>query len=196
MNRVALLEKKVAEMERKINNMFMRVSVDKTEPGEATLRVKDESGIESGSVEYFQGRAGKNATWNPPDEGEQGILFCPSGDISSGIFLGGLPSDNSPAISANQDEARTNFGDGGYISYNRSSGAMTAKLVSSFNIEIGGVAINISSGKITINGAEILVNGGNITLPSHDVIARGHSLDNHKHPDVMKGPATTGSAIP
>ncbi len=130
------LERRMAEVERRLNNMFIRASAHKTESDEATIRVSDGSGFESGSVEYFQGRSGKNASWSPIDEGEQGLLLCPSGDPAQGIFLGGLPSQNSPAISANQDEQRTNFGDGSYMSYDRSSRSAVLNLGNNANITI------------------------------------------------------------
>ncbi len=174
-HRIAKLEERIAELERRIANMLRRVSVSKTEAGTATVRVQDGSGFESGSVEVAQGRAGKNATWSPVDEGEQGLLFCPDGDTSQGVFMGGLPSDNSPAISTSQDEQRTNFGDGGYISYNRSSGAMNINLVTSLTANIAGVSISIAGGKITINGADVI-------LPSNDVVAIMISLVKHIHP--------------
>ncbi len=130
------LERRMAEVERRLNNMIMRTSAHKTETDEATIRVKDGSGFESGSVEYFQGRSGKNATWSPIDEGEQGLLFCPSGDPAQGIFLGGLPSNNSPAISSNQDEMRTNFSDGSFMSYDRSSNSAVLNLGQNASITI------------------------------------------------------------
>ncbi len=175
--RVMESEERHAETERRLNNMIVRASVSRAESGQAMIRAKDGSGIETGLIEYFQGRAGKNATWSPVDEGEQGFLFCPSGDLAQASFLGGLPSDNSPAISGDQEEERTNFGDGGYISYNRSSGAMNINLTTSAAINIAGVSINIAGGKISINGADV-------ELPANDVIATAISLVNHIHPHI------------
>ncbi len=130
------LERRMAEVERRLNNIIIRSSAIKTESGQASIRVADGSGFESGSVEYFQGRAGKNATWSPIDEGEQGLLFCPSGDPAQAVFLGGLPSKASPAISGNQNEQRTNFGDGSFMSYDRSSNSAILNLGQNANITI------------------------------------------------------------
>lgn len=183
------LERRVAELERIFSTMIRRVSVHKTESGQATIRVKDDSGFESGSVEYFQGRQGQTASWSPVDDGEQGLLFCPDGNPENGVFLGGLPSKNSPAISDNQDELRNNLGDGGFISYNRSTGEMNIQLMTKASIKIGGVTFDVEDGQVTMKGA-------NLVLPDDDVIARQHSLDNHKHPGILPGGSTTGAAIP
>lgn len=75
-------------------------------------------------VPWFAPRAGKDRHWNPPEEGEVGLLLSPSGDLANGVFLPGLFSDGN----ANGDRAgldRRTYDDGTVIEYDREEHTFT-----------------------------------------------------------------------
>lgn len=188
-SRVEELEREVSELKTALSRLFTRATVTEEIPKKGRVRVADGSGFQSGELEYFQGRHGKNADFNALDKGEQVLLFAPGGDLSQAIAMPGLPSNNSPQISNNQNMRRTNYGDGGYELYDRGNGTKVIEATSAIVLRVGGV-----NWTLTANGT--VQKGGDFVLPNDDVIARGHSLDNHKHPGIVPGNATTGAAIP
>jgi phage baseplate assembly protein V len=75
-------------------------------------------------VPWFAPRAGKDRVWDPPEEGEVGMLFSPSGNLGAGVFMPGLFSDGN----ANGDKAglqRRTYDDGTVVEYDREEHTLT-----------------------------------------------------------------------
>ncbi len=140
-------------------------------------------------------RAGADREWDPPTEGEQVILFSPSGQLANGVVITGLPSDHIPPNGNRAGLHRRTYADGTVIEYDSVTHHLNATLVD------GGTTNLVSPGGITIVGP-ITHQGdytqtGNQTISgkvdvSIDVVAAGISLVNHPHGDVMPGSGKTG----
>lgn len=140
-------------------------------------------------------RAGADREWDPPTEGEQVILFSPSGQLANGVVITGLPSDHIPPNSNRAGLHRRTYADGTVIEYDSVAHHLNATLVD------GGTTNLVSTGGINLVG-NITHHGdytqtGNQTISgkvdvSIDVVAAGISLVNHPHGDVMPGSSKTG----
>ncbi|WP_293935563.1 phage baseplate assembly protein V [Iodobacter sp.] len=71
-------------------------------------------------------RAGKVSIWSPPSIGEQVMLLSQSGEVGAGVVLPGLFSDAFPTPSHDPNVTCIAFPDGALVSYNHSSGALSA----------------------------------------------------------------------
>ena len=106
---------------------------------------------------WCTGRAGQSSDWNPPSLGEQVVLLCPSGDPASGVALLALYSSQHPPPSRDPNEHVSQYPDGARLSYNYSSGALsasgvqTARLQASKRVLIDCPETEIS-GNLTIKG--------------------------------------------
>lgn len=178
--------RRLATLERRLDNLFTVGKVSEANYNTGVVRINDGAGNESAKVPWV-GMKSKGVTHHDAPEIDQKMIVINNGQNAFAL-MGGFSNDgqkngNNPKVT------RTDFADGASFEYNQSSGAMNINLTNSLTIIIGGITISASGSTIAVTGADII-------LPSNDVVAKGHSLDNHKHPDVMKGPATTGSAIP
>jgi phage baseplate assembly protein V len=71
-------------------------------------------------------RAGNVRVWSPPSVGEQVVLLSQSGEVGAGVLLPGLFSDAFPPPSHDASVSCIAFPDGALVSYNHSSGALSA----------------------------------------------------------------------
>jgi len=73
-------------------------------------------------------RAGADQEWDPPTEGEQVILFSPSGQLTNGIVVTGLFSDHIPANGNRPGLHRRTYADGAVIEYDSVDHHLSATL--------------------------------------------------------------------
>lgn len=73
-------------------------------------------------------RAGADQEWDPPTEGEQVILFSPSGQLANGIVVTGLFSDHIPANGNRAGLHRRTYADGAVIEYDSATHHLNATL--------------------------------------------------------------------
>lgn len=140
-------------------------------------------------------RAGADKEWDPPTEGEQVILFSPSGQLANGVVLTGLFSDHIPANGNRAGLHRRTYADGAVIEYDSVQHHLSAtlpdngttSLVSKGGINIIG-PIN-HQGDYNQTGNQNVV--GLVTV-SEDVVAATISLVKHLHGGVLVGGAKTG----
>ena len=140
-------------------------------------------------------RAGADQEWDPPTEGEQSILFSPSGQLANGIAVTGLFSDHVPANGNRPGLHRRTYADGAVIEYDSIQHHLnatlpdsgTTSLVSKGGINIIG-PIN-HQGDYNQTGNQNVV--GLVTI-SEDVIAANISLVNHLTTGVKQGDDQSG----
>ena len=141
---------------------------------------------------WFAAAAGAAAAWDPPSQGEQVMVLCPSGDPRRGVALRGIYSAANPAPGDGAGEHVRTYPDGAEIAYDAVVGELRAVLPA------GGSAALTAPGGVTITG-DLTVTGdlavsGDLTQDDVDVGA-GHK---HVYPDP--GPpavqARTGIVIP
>lgn len=143
--------------------------------------------VESPPLRWLMPRSGDTRIWSPPSIHEQGLLFCPEGDVAGGIFVPGIMRDSFPPAGSGLS-AITIFSDGAMVAYDPEAHVLTVQLPE-------GATVNIISDQVTITG-NVTIDGdvsvtGTLTADS-DVIGGGKSLKNHKHTNVQAGGGVSG----
>ncbi|PHV52187.1 oxidoreductase [Janthinobacterium sp. BJB301] len=163
-------------------------------------------------------RAGSTRTWSAPTVSEQFIVFSPGGDLTRGIILPALYSQEFDAPETSDSIHTTHYPDGAVVQYDHAAHALTATLPGgTATITADKVTSNapstICTGDLTVmknlivNGATAL-NGGVNAKPgasggvamavqgtvkaSEDVLAGAISLAKHAHGGVKAGGDQSG----
>ena len=184
----------LATLARLIENLIRLGTIAAVQMKPPRVQVKTGT-LSTGWLPWVAARAGADREWNPPTEGEQVILFSPSGQLGNGIVLTGLFSDDMTANGDREGLHRTTYRDGTVIEYDSVAHHLNATLAEGGTtnlISTGGIHI---VGPITHEGDYTQTGNQNITgtvTASEDVIAAGISLVKHLHGGVMAGGAKTG----
>jgi phage baseplate assembly protein V len=96
-------------------------------------------------------RAGSTRTWSAPTVGEQVIVFSPGGDLTRGIILPALYSQEFDAPESSDTIHTTHYPDGAVVQYDHAAHALTALLP-------GGTA-TITADKVTSNAPSTICTG-------------------------------------
>ncbi len=184
----------LATLARLIENLIRLGTIAEVQMKPPRVLVKTGS-LTTGWLPWIAVRAGADREWNPPTEGEQIILFSPSGQLGNGVVLTGLFSDHIQANGDREGLHRCTYRDGTVIEYDSIAHHLNATLAE------GGTTNLISTGGIHIVGpitheGDYTQTGnqsvtGKVTV-SDDVIAADISLVNHPHGGVMTGGGKTG----
>ena len=163
-------------------------------------------------------RAGSTRTWSVPTVGEQVIVFSPGGDLTRGVILPALYSQEFDAPESNPNIHTTHYPDGAVVQYDHATHALTATLPGgTATVTADKVTSNapstICTGDLTVmnnlivNGATTLNGGvnakagaaGGVALAvqgtikaSEDVLAGAISLAKHQHGGVKAGGDRSG----
>lgn len=114
-----------ADLARRLESLIRLGTISGVDLGAARVRVKS-GGLLTEWLPFLSVRAGLTREWNPPTDGEQCVVLCPSGDPATGVVLVGLFSNANPAPSASGDEHLRVYPDGARIRYDHASGALEA----------------------------------------------------------------------
>lgn len=101
-------------------------------------------------------RAGSTRTWSAPTVGEQVIVFSPGGDLTRGVIVPALYSQEFDAPESSDSIHTTHYPDGAVVQYNHAAHALTANLP-------GGTA-TITADKVTSNAPSTICTGDLIVL--------------------------------
>lgn len=184
----------LATLARLIENLIRLGTIAAVEMKPPRVQVKTGS-LTTGWLPWITPRTGDDREWNPPTEGEQVILFSPSGQLANGIVLTGLFSDHNPANADREGLHRSTYRDGTVIEYDSIAHHLNVTLAEGGTTNLtstGGIHI---VGPITHEGDYTQTGNQNITgkvTASADVVAADISLVNHPHGNVMPGGAKTG----
>ena len=143
-------------------------------------------------------RAGEDKDWNPPSEGEQVVLFSPSGQLANGVALTGVFSTDNGANGDRAGLHRRTYRDGAMIEYDSVAHHLRAVLPETGSSELiskGGLRIVgpiTHEGDYTQTGNQTVT--GKVTV-SEDVVAAGISLVEHPHGGVKAGPEQSGPPL-
>ncbi|MBX9298771.1 phage baseplate assembly protein V [Chromobacterium vaccinii] len=122
----------------------------------AARRVRVQSGgLTSNWLPWGARRAGQTRDWDPPTEGEQVVLLCPSGDPAGGVVLLALYSDAFDAPSSSPDEHLRVYPDGARILYNHATSALTVSGIKTATVQ--------AAERVTLDAPETLITG-NVTI--------------------------------
>jgi phage baseplate assembly protein V len=184
-----------ADLSRRLENLIRLGTIAAVDPVAKRCRVQT-GDLETDWLRWFALRAGEDRTWDPPSEGEQCMLFSPSGEPALGVVLVGLYSDQFDAPDDNPNRRRRTYRDGAVVEYDTETHTLRATLPAAGNVELvapGGVFI---VGDVSIVGSLSATEGATITgtiTASVDVDAAGISLVDHVHGGVQPGSGTTGA---
>ena len=102
-------------------------------------------------LNWITQRAGSTCAWSAPTVGEQVIVFSPGGDLTRGIILPALYSQEFDAPETSDTIHTTHYPDGAVVQYDHAAHALTALLP-------GGTA-TITADKVTSNAPSTICTG-------------------------------------
>lgn len=181
-----------ADLLRRLENLIRLGTVQSVEGTRCRVEIDDE--LITNWLPWFTLRAGAVKEWNPPTPGEQVVVFSPSGELTNGIVLAGLFSDENPAPDSDPDNHTRTYSDGAVIRYNRQTHTLDATLPTGGTLNLtcpGGLNIT-SAGGVRIN-ADVEITG-QLTV-SDDVIIALIPFLQHQHGGVLPGGALTATPV-
>lgn len=154
----------LAELARLIENLIRFGTVAEVQVDPPRVRVKS-GNITTTWRPWLNLRAGEDREWDPPTEGEQVILFSPSGNLAQGVALTGLFSDQHPANGDREALHRRTYRDGAVIEYDSAAHHLRATLPGSAELLAAGDITLTSGAKITIAAAgNVAIKGARVDI--------------------------------
>lgn len=167
--RIATVERRINDTERRIRNMFREGKVD-TVNEDGTVIVQMDGELKSKPVPWLT-RAGDINDWSPPSKGERVLLISPSGELGQGLCLvGGYSEDFAQPHDKLGEHKRV-------VGETSDTTTENSRTIVAENI--------LLTGNVTIEG-DLKSSGG---VFEHEGKNVGHD---HKHKDVKSGPDKTG----
>lgn len=114
--------------------------------------------------------AGNTIEWNPPTEGEQVLVFSPSGDPAQGIVLRGLYSDRAPAPSSNPAKHVRVYPDGAAIEYDHAQHSLKATLPA------GATMLVVAPGRVVVRTQDATVHADVIQLDGEVTVTKSMTV--------------------
>lgn len=139
------VEYRLAELERRLDNLLRYGTVDQADYAAARVKVKSGE-LVTGWIPWLTRRASNDIDWWAPEVGEQVLLLSPCGDPAQAVALPAIYQSAHPAPKSVETVRRIEFKDGGFAEYDRASGALTVsaeglvKLIGKGTVEIYGAA--------------------------------------------------------
>lgn len=121
-------------------------------------------------------RAGSARTSWPPSDGEQVVLFSPSGDLGNALVFPAIYSESNPAPDNHPTRHRTRYPDGAVIEYDPQAGALNAVGIKQATIS---AEVKITLTTPLVECSNDLKVGGKITAPS--AVINGVTVETHFH---------------
>lgn len=188
---------RVAELERRMNNLLRKGTVCEADYAVARVRVRSGDLI-TAWLPWFTRRASHDRDWWAPEVGEQVMLLSPCGDPAQGVVLPAIYQDAHSAPSADPDVHRVEFSDGAVIEYDRKVHVLSAIIPGDVVIEaegdleavLGGMAKVEATKEILLKAPQVVVLG-TITMAG-GVSEEGHAIaDEFKHANTRQTGAYT-----
>ena len=129
----------ITELWRRLANTVRTGTVAEVDYLNARVRVQIEDLTTAWLIWAVQ-RAHEDATWWPPEVGEQVVVLSPSGELEQGIVVGSLYYQSYPAPADAATIRRVQIGDGAVVEYDREKSALTISLPGDADVTIKGKA--------------------------------------------------------
>ncbi|WP_116743620.1 phage baseplate assembly protein V [Janthinobacterium sp. 78] len=113
-------------------------------------------------------RAGSTRTWSAPTVDEQVIVFSPGGDLTRGIIVPALYSQEFDAPETSDTIHTTHYSDGAVVQYDHAAHALTATLP-------GGTA-TITADKVTSNAPSTICTG-DLTIMKNQIVKQSTTVE-------------------
>lgn len=164
------LAQRVEKLERANAQKIVWGTVAEVDFEAAKARVEISPGVRTPLIPWISARAGANISWNPPEIGEQVLVFLPNGaEFSGGVFLTGIYSKHFPAPESKKDVSAMVFADGARIDYDTATHTLKAVLPSESAAELTADNVSATCKTATVKAAE------SITLDTPETSLTGNA---------------------
>lgn len=183
----------ITDLKRRVSNAVIVGVVSSVDHKKHRYRVKA-GDLESDWLPMTTSRAGGTRTYSSLTKGEQVVVAAPNGDLSQGIIIGSLATNDTQAADAGNVH-RTVYDDGTVIDYDHDakSYTMTVAEGGSFTLQMAGGAQVIADGNAITHKAAKHTFEGEVEFVGSSVTHNGVNIgDTHKHTGVQPGSAQTG----
>ncbi|RQQ73133.1 phage baseplate assembly protein V [Burkholderia stagnalis] len=164
-----------ADLNRRLESLLREGTVIDVDHGARRVRVES-GGLQTDWIRWLAQRTGNSIEWDPPSIGEPGLLLCPSGEPTTGLFLPGVYCDGHDAPSSNPNEHLRVYPDSARIAYDFAAHALTATLPAGATVHV------VAPGSVTVETNTATVKAKSVTLDADDTTVTGSLL--------VKGPLT------
>lgn len=106
---ILALEKRIEQLDRRLNNTLREAKVVEVDAGKGLAKV-EAHGLKSGWSPWLA-RAGDILEWEPPTVGERVMFISPTGEPGQGVILQGGYSNQFPQPSTDKGERLIKLGD-------------------------------------------------------------------------------------
>ncbi|EJB5271369.1 phage baseplate assembly protein V [Vibrio vulnificus] len=145
------LEERVSELERKLEEVFVRGIIEESNPVERWVVVSygtEESPMKTGKLPVKPIRSGKAIVWWFPEVGEAVTVISP-GDLRFGEVFPGSYYSERPAPSDDPDLFLVEFGDGSKASHHRGTHKLELINMGDVEVTIEGNVTGLIKGNVT-----------------------------------------------
>ncbi|NTY35637.1 phage baseplate assembly protein V [Burkholderia diffusa] len=164
-----------ADLNRRLESLLREGTVIDVDHGARRVRVES-GGLQTDWIRWLAQRTGTSIEWDPPTIGEPGLLLCPSGEPTTGLFLPGVYCDGHDAPSSSPNQHVRVYADGARVAYDFAVHALTATLPAGATVHV------VAPGSVTVETDTATVKAKSVTLDADDTTVTGSLL--------VKGPLT------
>ncbi|WP_257757095.1 phage baseplate assembly protein V [Burkholderia glumae] len=158
-----------ADLNRRIESLLREGTVIEVDHGARRVRVES-GGLQTDWIRWLAQRTGDSIVWDPPSIGEPGLLFCPSGEPTTGLFLPGVYCDGHDSPSSSPTQHVRGYRDGARVQYDFAAHALTATLPAGATVHV------IAPGSVTVETNTATVKAQSVTLDANDTTVTGSLL--------------------
>ncbi|WP_334070411.1 phage baseplate assembly protein V [Burkholderia cepacia] len=153
-----------ADLNRRLESLLREGTVIEVDHDARRVRVES-GGLQTDWIRWLAQRTGDSITWDPPSEGEPGLLFCPSGEPTTGLFLPGVYCDGHDAPSSNPNEHVRVYPDHARISYDFDAHALTATLPAGATVRVTApVSVTVETNTATVKAKSVTIDANDTTV--------------------------------
>ncbi|MGN4063861.1 phage baseplate assembly protein V [Burkholderia gladioli] len=164
-----------ADLNRRLESLLREGTVIDVDHGARRVRIES-GGLQTDWIRWLAQRTGDSIVWDPPSIGEPGLLFCPSGEPTTGLFLPGVYCDGHDSPSSSPTQHVRVYRDGARVQYDFAAHALTATLPAGATVHV------IAPGSVTVETNAATVKAQSVTIDAVDTTVTGSLL--------VKGPLT------
>ncbi|UVE66950.1 phage baseplate assembly protein V [Burkholderia pyrrocinia] len=164
-----------ADLNRRLESLLREGTVIDVDHDARRVRVES-GGLETDWIRWLAQRTGNSIEWDPPTIGEPGLLLCPSGEPTTGLFLPGVYCDGHDSPSSSPNEHVRVYPDSARVVYDFAAHALTATLPAGATVHV------VAPGSVTVETNTATVKAKSVTLDADDTTITGSLL--------VKGPLT------
>ena len=182
MSDVSDLLRRIDALERALANLVRIGTVAKVEGDTAEV---DFGGNVSAALQWTASRAHGDSEWNPPDVGEQVLVFAPGGLLEDAVIGDSIFQSKYGRPDGGQGVHVRRYANGASVTHDNDSGNMVFDLKGAFIVKtpqgvqmVSGAGVDLQTPQVTTSGG--LTSQGTIESKT-DVVFAGTSGNKHAH---------------